>query len=112
MTAFVYRPKHPQADEFGMVPSDIAGPKHSGDQAVYVISDTMDPVKHHGTGAIIDSKARFRADTKASGCIEIGTEKIKSRQPIKLDRRDRREAIQKAIYQLKNGHVAFNQREG
>ena len=112
MTSFVYRPKHPQADEFGMVLADIAGPKHSGDQAAYVISDTMEPLKHHGTGAIIDSKARFRADTKACGAVEVGTEKIKSRQPIKLDRRDRREAIQKAIYQLKNGHIAFNRQEG
>ena len=112
MTSFVYRPKHPQADEFGMVLADIAGPKYSGDQAVYVISDTMEPLKHHGTGAIIDSKARFRADTKACGAVEIGNEPIKPRQPIKLDKRERREAIAKSIYQLKNGHIAFNQREG
>jgi len=109
--SFVYRPKHPQADEFGMVDSSIAGPKNPSASAAYVISDTMDPVKHHGTGAIIDSKARFRADTKASGCVEVGNEAIKSRQPIRLDRRERREAIAKSIYQLKNGHIAFNPRE-
>ena len=112
MTVYVYRPKHPEADGNGMVPLSIAGPKQVSNSAPSVISDTMAPLKHHGTGAIIDSKARFRADTKASGCVEIGTERIKPRQPIQLDKGSRREAIQKAIYQLKNGHIAFNPREG
>ena len=112
MVAYVYRPKHPQADEHGMVPISIAGPKHETSNAPHVISDTMEPIKHHATGAIIDSKARFRADTRASGCVEIGNEPIRPRKAIKLDRGARREAIQKAIYQLKNGHVAFNTREG
>ena len=112
MTVYVYRPKHPEADGNGMVPLSIAGPKHEGSNAPSVISDTMEPVKHHGTGAVIDSKARFRADTRASGCVEIGNEPIRPRAPIRLDKGSRREAIQKAIYQLKNGHVAFNPREG
>lgn len=67
------------------------------------ISDIMDPVKHHGTGRIIDSKSKFRADTKASGCVEIGTEMPKARQPIQLDRGQRREAIRQSLYNYRNG---------
>lgn len=103
MTVFVYRPKHPDADENGMVPLSIAGPKQLARPAPGVISDMMNPVKHHGTGRVIDSKSRFRADTKASGCIEIGNEPIRPRHPIRLDRRERREAIQRTVYNLRSG---------
>ncbi len=68
-----------------------------------VISDTMTPIKHHGTGRVIDSKSKFRADTKASGCVEIGNETIKSRAPIQLDSGQRREAIRQSLYNLRNG---------
>ncbi len=67
-----------------------------------VISDTMAPLRHMGTGRVIDSKAKFRADTKASGCVEIGNEQVKPRAPIKLDSGQRRETIRKVIYDLRN----------
>lgn len=98
---FIYRPKHPEADEFGMI--DAALDYFERGAAPAVISDTMAPTKHMGTGRIIDSKAKFRADTRASGCIEIGNEAPKARAPIVLDRRDRREAIKRSIYELRNG---------
>ncbi len=41
---------------------------------MYVISDTMPPTKHMGTGKIHDSKAAFRADTRAVGCDEVGND--------------------------------------
>lgn len=68
----------------------------------YVISDHMDPVKHHATGRIHDSKSQFRKDTKASGCVEIGNEMGKSRKPIPLDKRQRRDDIARTIYNLRN----------
>jgi len=71
--------------------------------AAYVISDTMIPLKHMGTGEVIDSKAKFRAATRASGCVEIGNEPIKPRAQIKLDSGQRRETIRKVIYDLRNG---------
>lgn len=67
------------------------------------ISDTMEPIKHMGTGRVIDSKSKFRADTKASGCVEIGNETPKARQPIQLDRGQRREAIRQSLYNYRNG---------
>jgi len=74
----------------------------SKSRAFYVISDTMEPAKHMGTGQILDSKAKFRQATRASGCIELGNEPIKARAPIPLDRRARREAIKQSIYHLRN----------
>lgn len=70
---------------------------------VYIISDTMIPLKHMGTGQVIDSKAKYRQATRASGCIELGNEPIKPRVPVKLDSGQRREAIRKTIYDLRNG---------
>lgn len=72
--------------------------------APYVISDTMDAVKHMGTGQMIDSKSGHRAATKASGCVEIGNEPIRPRKAITLDKGQRREAIARAIYDLRNGN--------
>ena len=70
--------------------------------APYVISDTMAPTRHMASGRILDSKAKFRAETRALGCVEIGNEAIKPRKPIKLDGGQRREAIRKSIYELRN----------
>jgi hypothetical protein len=73
------------------------------DSAPHVISDTMDPIKHHGTGRIIDSKRAFSKETRSIGCVELGNESIKPRKPIPLDRGQRREAIKRSIYELRNG---------
>ncbi len=52
----------------------ISLPMKGGGNRVYVISDTMPPTKHMGTGKIHDSKAAFRADTRAVGCVEVGND--------------------------------------
>jgi hypothetical protein len=77
--------------------------RQSKSNAPYVISDTMEPTKHMASGRLIDSKAKFRAETKATGCVELGNEPIRQRAPVRLDKRERREAIQKAMYQLRQG---------
>ena len=98
---YLHRPNHPKANENGMVEASLVD--YEVRPTVYVISDSMEPARHMGTGQVIDSKARFRQATKASGCIEIGNEAIKPRQPVKLDRRQRREDIKRSIHQLRNG---------
>ncbi len=100
MTVYVYRPKHP--DENGMVPYSMAGPRSRVNNATNVISDTMQPLRHMGTGKIIDSKSLFRQETKSSGCVEVGNEKPQERKAIPLDRGQRREAIRKALYDARN----------
>lgn len=69
-----------------------------------IISDIMEPTKHMASGRVIDSKARFRAETKATGCIEVGTEPIRPRTPVRLDKSQRKEAIRKAFYMVRNGY--------
>lgn len=98
---YIHRPGHPLADEFGMVDAELIEIEYR--EAPHIISDHMQPLKHHGSGKIIDSKSSFRKETKALGCIEIGNEEIKPRTPVKLDRRKRADDIRRAIYELKNG---------
>ncbi len=69
-----------------------------------IISDIMEPTKHMASGRMIDSKAKFRAETKATCCIEIGSEPIRPRQPVRLDKAQRKDAIRKSIYMLRNGY--------
>jgi len=71
--------------------------------APHVISDTMDYLKHHGTGRMIGSKRAFSAETRRAGMVEMGNEMPKPRKPIPLDKGQRREEIRKVIYELRNG---------
>lgn len=47
---------------------------------VYVIPDSMDHTWHPSDGKYYSSKSGFRQVTKASGCVEYGTEQIKDRR--------------------------------
>lgn len=95
MTTFVYR-------NGKLVEKSKAEPL----DRVHVISDTMNPTRNHADGRVYDSKAKFRQATKASGCIEIGNERPAGpRQPIKMDKLERREHIRRAIYNLRNGRA-------
>ena len=69
----------------------------------YVVSDSMEPLRHHGTGRMISSKREFSRETRRAGMVELGNESIKPRKPIRLDKGQRKEAIRKSIYQLRNG---------
>lgn len=42
--------------------------------APYVYTDTMDATEHPCDGNVYESKSRFRAVTKAHGCMEIGND--------------------------------------
>jgi len=71
----------------------------------YVISDEMPATRHMADNRLYTSKSKFRATTRAHGCVEVGNETatlLKPREPIKLDRRKRADDIRRAIYQLKN----------
>jgi hypothetical protein len=99
MTTYVYR-------NGGLIEKHLAGPRHDSEGAPFVISDIMDSTRHMATGRFHTSKAAFRADTRAAGCIEVGNEAstlLKPRQPLPLSREERRNDIRKSIYQLRNG---------
>ena len=106
MTKYVYRPNHPQADGYGMVNVEIAGPRYSSNSATNVISDNMPDTRHMADGKYYNSKSQFRAATKAAGCREVGNELptlLKPRQPVSLNRQNRRDALRRTIYELRNG---------
>lgn len=69
-------------------------------------TDEMPPTRHMVNGKYYTSKKKFRDETKARGCIEVGNETstlLKRRTPKVPDKRQRREDIKKSIYELKNG---------
>lgn len=104
MPRYLYRPDHPDCDDFGTIDADLIGSDYESASAPSVISDHMNPTRHMATNRMHDSKSSFRKDTKASGCIEVGSDTSISRprKPVTLDRGARRESIKKAIYELQN----------
>ena len=83
----------------------LAPPRFDSGEAPYVISDIMDPTRHMATGRYHTSKAAFRADTKAAGCVEVGNDPslLRPRKPVPLSREQRRDDIRRTIYNLRNG---------
>ena len=85
-----------------LVSKHLAGPKHAASAAPYVISDIMQPLKHHGTGRIIDSKSEFRRDTKASGCIEMGSDPAALRTRPRPEPKGIHEDVKRALAELRS----------
>lgn len=116
--SFLYKPEHPLADENGFVEKGLfyeykylSEPDMRaiiGNQVVTInfISDTMEPTRHMANGKYYTSKKKFRDETKARGCIEIGNETatvLKPRKRKELSKEQRKNDIRRAIYELKNG---------
>lgn len=122
MPSYIYKPECPYANERGIVEKNDEyymwlsfNTKDSrmmnGNRPVEMrfISDSMDPTMHMSNGKLYTSKKKFRDETRARGCIEVGNEGetlTKKRAPVKLDRKQRREDIKKSIYQLRNGQIS------
>lgn len=117
MATYVYRPKHPEANENGMVEKSLAlewdyynepdNRAQIGNRVVSigVISDIMDSTRHMANGKYYTSKSEYRKATRAAGCVEVGNETkylTTPRAPVQLDRGQRREHLRKAIHDLKN----------
>ena len=64
----------------------------------YVISDCMDATRHPSDNKVYTSKSEFRKVTKASGCIEVGNEKMQPTKPKEVG--SSREDIYRAIAEL------------
>ena len=117
MTTFVYRPECYLANERGMVEKNyeyylwlsMHEPDNRaiiGNQTITInyIADEMAPTRHMIDGKYYTSKKKFRNETKARGCIEVGNDYAKkARAPVKLDRRQRRDDIKRALYEVNNG---------
>jgi hypothetical protein len=84
------------------VPKHIAGPRYPSGKAPNVISDSMDPLKHMGTGRILDSKSAFRRDTIASGCVEVGTDPAALRERPRIEPRGVHEDVKRALQEVRS----------
>lgn len=103
MARYIYRPRHPRANKNGMVLAELVAPA-GVDPHVHVIRDEMPATRHMATGEYFTSKAKFRQQTRASGCVEAGNDAslTRPRKPITLDRTKRRDDIRQAIYEVRN----------
>ena len=85
-----------------LVPKSEAAPL----RGMHYISDIMEPTWHPASGRKFDSKKRFREETKAHGCREIGDQQFKPRvKPKILDKRERREDIRRTMHDLLTGKM-------
>lgn len=99
MTTYVYRNGE-------IVEKKYSQPIHT----TSVISDNMDPLLHHAAMRVIDSKSEFRRETRRHNCVEVGTEKDYGSKRLftpKLDNRQRKEDIRRAVYELRNGRSSY-----
>lgn len=76
-------------------------PRRSALPCPMVISDTMEPTEHVD-GRYYTSKSKFRAVTKAHGCVEVGNDPARLRRPSRevlnqMARPARHAAIKKAM---------------
>ena len=108
--SWVYRPSHPEANENGMVEKHLIADEPKASSRLprpYVISDSLgEPVKHLATGVYSDSKSFHNRKNKELGLLALGNEQkahLSQPKPAKLDKRQRRNDIGKAVQQLKNG---------
>jgi hypothetical protein len=119
---YKYDPENPLASPNGMVTIDdyyaylsfkggmVDNRMFNGNEPVVLrfISDAMPPTRHPCNEKMYESKKRFRDETKARGCVEVGNnvEGFKRKQYIQpSNRKDRRDAIKRSIDDLKNNRL-------
>ena len=86
-----------------LVPKRLATPLYRSDAAPMVIGDSLPGggLVHPANGKMYDSKSRFRDETRARGCVEVGNDVRKPRQAV--DMPPVREDIRRAISELGGG---------
>jgi len=121
MARFFHQPDNPFANENGMVSEEnyyqykylYEEDKRAiiGNKVIELnfISDTMEPTLHMCNNKYYTSKKKFRDETRARGCIEIGndTSHLKPRVAKTVDKKQRREDIKRAINEIQNGVDTF-----
>ena len=127
MARYIHRPDCYLANERGMVEVNdeyyMWLSFHNGEDkrmmngnepvSLRFISDSMEPTRHMANGRMYTSKKKFRDETRARGCIEVGNEEKyltntgstigQKKKVVKLDKRQRRDDIKRAIWEVKNG---------
>jgi len=86
-----------------------AAPRHTRNDAAYVISDEMPETRHMATGAWMTSKHKFRQATKDAGCIEVGNDPSMLPAPRRgtfPSREERRHQIRQTLRGMLRGDIA------
>lgn len=91
----------PDTHELIEVSPDYVRPRADG---LLIIPD-IQPYKSVITGETIGGRSQHREHLKMHGCIEVGNEKMKPKPMREIPRQERRDAIRKAIHDLKNGNT-------
>ena len=121
MPSFLYKPDCPMSNEDGFITKDdyyeylylYKEDKNMmiGNRRVVIRynSDFLEPTRHMALpvgSAPIDSKSKFRKITKQNKCVEVGNEVetlVKPRKRHNLGKKQRREDIKRAVWEVKNG---------
>ena len=70
---YLYRPGHPQADEFNFVRAEIAGPLMRNVKSVQVLSDVA-PFVSPIDKSVISSRSHLREHEKRHGVRQLGND--------------------------------------
>lgn len=67
-----------------------------------IISDTIEPFRHMGTGEVYSSKSRYRNDLRAQGYVEVGNDRqgAQAKPPPIQGRAERQQMIRDTYRQL------------
>lgn len=75
---WVYKPEHPEADQFGCVPKEILYREEPPvKRGLYVIPD-MEAYRCIATDQMVDGRAQHREHVRRNNFIEVGTESIEA----------------------------------
>lgn len=73
-----------------LIPKEEYVPR--GPSGPFVMGD-ISPYQSMITGEVIQGRRQHREHLKQHGCIEVGNEKIKPRQPVEASREDYRRSV-------------------
>jgi hypothetical protein len=83
---YIYRPGHPEADEFNFVRADLVGTTEKHGTAPNVISD-VEPFVSPVDKTVITSRSQIREHEKKHGVRQIGNDWTGRERPQWWDRR-------------------------
>jgi len=126
MTSYLYKPGHLLANKRGMVEKGdyyqylymITDDKRMmiGNQPVTIhyIADEMPATRHMCNAKIYTSKKKYRNETRAYGCVEVGNnfeglKRTSNRYKKEREKKQRRHDVRRAVWELKNGRNIVNE---
>lgn len=97
--SYVFDPASGEVIERGAFLARQPLPKRSHLPTPMIATDTMEATQHPCDGRFYTSKSRFRAETRAHGCIEVGNDpaRLRPKSKTKPDTTSNRAALERAL---------------